>query len=99
MSACRCVKTHSPPAPKVQKHHVIPRAWQGLDTPENTELVCGTTHDATHDLLNRAVRDRAFPTDTTGYGRYAVTLARRGIDGYLAQSGGTWPTKLTAERS
>lgn len=98
MSACQCVRTHSPPAPKTQVHHIVPKSWFGPDTAINKIVVCGTTHDAIHELLNRAVKTREMPTFTSGFGYAAVSLARRGVAEYLARNSGLWPTRLTLHR-
>ncbi len=88
---------HSPPAPKTQVHHIVPLSWGGPNVAENRIVLCGTTHDAIHELLNRAVRTKTHPTYGNGFGNAAVTLARRGLDGYLAAHNGTWPTIYTLE--
>ncbi len=86
---------HSPPAPKTQIHHVVPKAWGGADTPENRIALCGTTHDAIHDLLNRAVKTKQLPGYGGGFGNAAVSLARRAVAEYLEATGGIWPVRYT----
>lgn len=67
-------------------HHIQPLSWGGPNEPGNRVAICGTTHDATHDLLNLYVRTNGKPAvvDVHRYPRYARYLA----DEAIRRSGG-----------
>ena len=65
---CPCVKRHSPQPAYYQHHHIVPQSWlaQGAQpaTPE-IAVLCGTSHDAVHDLLNQYVHHGGSPPAAT----------------------------------
>jgi hypothetical protein len=79
---CACVKNHAPRPAYVQHHHVVPQSWlaQGAK-PVEPEIVplCGTAHDAVHDLLNHYVRAGGKPAwgVTRKYPRLIQKLAEQ----------------------
>lgn len=84
MADCPCVKRHAPQPIYLQIHHIQPRSWGGPNEPANRIGICGTCHDATHDLLNLHVRhaqkgEQVPATELLHYPRYARYLAAEAI--------------------
>ncbi len=92
---CRCVSQHRPPPLELHRHHVLPTYLGGPDTPDNTVMVCPSTHANIHELLLLMIRaDRAL-TETEledleprPVSRYAGVLARRGFTEFKAHLSG-----------
>lgn len=77
---CSCVKRHVPTVYRTHRHHIIPLAWDGPDTPDNIVPLCPTGHDTIHLWLQRWVREGK--PDTQGYkNSYLYDLAMRGWEG------------------
>lgn len=84
MMKCPCVKYHHPKPAYLQMHHIQPLSWGGPNEPGNRVAICGTTHDATHDLLNLYVRyakdgEQVPLVVLAHYPRYARYLAAEAI--------------------
>jgi 5-methylcytosine-specific restriction endonuclease McrA len=97
---CPCVKYHSPAPAYLQRHHILPLSWGGKTELGNLVEICGTTHDAVHDILNAYVRAEQgkgqYPWRTP-YPVYARALAKRAIvQWYEKHDGDTPPTVLTS---
>lgn len=75
---CLCVADHNPNPMRFHVHHKIPRSWGGSDEPENLVVLCPTTHNNVHKLLNEYVRIDAIPSweIRSRYGSLARSLAR-----------------------
>lgn len=94
MATCPCVKAHRPPALELNTHHIVPKAWQGPDTPENRVVICVQTHANIHSLLNAYVRAGGAPPVAVlkQYPSFTRALARRALDAV----GGVPPRVFTA---
>lgn len=99
--ACKCVARHQPdPGRSLHAHHVVPLAWNGPDTAVNLTWLCPTSHNLAHVGLRLAVRLKRKPKagELAAAGvrnRYVQALVLRGVDDYLAATGGAFPTVLT----
>ena len=62
MSVCEIHSGHSPSPKVVHKHHVIPLSWGGEKTVVNIRVLCPTSHENVHTLLNHYVRGSAEPS-------------------------------------
>lgn len=87
---CACVKTHNPKIEELDKHHIHPLGWGGLDVESNIVWVCPNAHRMIHILLRRYVTysgnvpwfiQREFSPFTR-------SLAKRGWDAEQAQTQG-----------
>jgi len=98
MTTCPCVKHHCPAPAYLQRHHVLPVSWGGKTEPSNLVEICGTAHDAVHDLLNKYVRYKAGKgkmSTRREYPAYAWTLFYRALRQWQDAHGDTPPTVLT----
>lgn len=80
MSDCPCVRRHTPRPAYLQHHHVVPKSWLAKGaSPADPEIavLCGTSHDAVHDLLNHYVEGGGPPDPKTlrSYTKYVRQLA------------------------
>ncbi len=80
---CRCVKDHRPTPAYSQRHHIIPLAAGGADTPRNTVPLCGSGHDWVHDKLREFARNGG-PTKQRQSNPYLYRLAVQGWEGAVA---------------
>ena len=76
---CLCVTDHNPNPRLNHRHHIIPLAWGGPDTDDNTVSLCPTTHANLHAELQEWVRV-GRPTYTSLH-PYVRTLLRRAWEG------------------
>lgn len=76
---CLCVVQHVPEVHALCTHHILPKSWGGGDEPTNRVVLCPSTHENIHRLLNRYVRLGGVPPweDRRIYGVYARDLAAR----------------------
>jgi hypothetical protein len=61
---CQCVRNHNPVPTGTQTHHVVPQSWMkrgAAPSTSETVVLCGTTHDSVHNLLNEYVRANGIP--------------------------------------
>jgi hypothetical protein len=64
MDECLCVRNHNPKPAYYQHHHIVPQSWMAAGAkPADPEIavLCGTAHDAVHDLLNQYVHAGGKP--------------------------------------
>jgi len=95
---CPCVRHHCPAPAYLQRHHILPQSWGGKTEPSNLVAICGTTHDAVHDLLNaivKAKQGRGKYPSSRRYPAYAWQLALRALRAWQEANGDRPPTVLT----
>lgn len=85
-AVCRCAAEHRPPVLEYQRHHVLPLAMGGPDTPENVVWLCPTAHVNVHEILRLLLRDGPLTATEIGdaladrpVSRYATAIARDGL--------------------
>lgn len=76
---CLCVGQHVPEVHALASHHILPKSWGGPDGPENRVVLCPSTHENVHQLLNKYVKRGGVPEWSVRrvYGVYARDLAAR----------------------
>lgn len=82
MSGCKCVGQHVPEVHAPAVHHILPRSWGGPDVPANRVVLCPTTHENVHKLLNAYVHAGDVPAWSLrrSYSAYARGLAQLAWD-------------------
>lgn len=88
-TACHNGIRHSPKPAYLQKHHIVPKSWGGLDEVSNYVYLCGTCHDGIHAALNACVTAKDIPEAKvwTVYHPYYRRLARIAVE----RAGGVKP--------
>jgi hypothetical protein len=81
---CQCVASHSPVAPYVDRHHILPRGWGGPTESGNLIAICQNCHRTVHEILEEAVRRQHWPDHDflAHLSPYAIGLARQAIVAY-----------------
>lgn len=79
---CLCVGQHVPEVHAFCTHHILPKSWGGPDTVANKVVLCPSTHENVHQLLNRYVKLGGVPPWSVRriYGVYARDLATAAWD-------------------
>lgn len=79
---CACVKYHTPEPTNFDRHHILPKSWGGANTADNIAVICQTTHENIHTLLNHYVRLGGLPPweIRSRYNSFVRDLAQRAWD-------------------
>lgn len=79
---CLCVGQHVPEAHALARHHILPKSWGGATTAENLVVLCPSTHENVHQLLNLYIHAGGVPAWAVrrAYGVYARQLAQKAWD-------------------
>lgn len=79
---CVCVGQHVPEVHAPATHHIVPLSWGGPNVEANKVVLCPTTHENVHKLLNAYVHAGGVPdwSIRRQYSVYTRTLAQRAWD-------------------
>jgi hypothetical protein len=79
---CSCVIYHTPEPKSFARHHILPKSWGGSDDPSNIIVLCPTTHENVHKLLNVYVKYKTKPGCDVlrHYNGFVRELAQRAWD-------------------
>lgn len=78
---CGCVSRHVPAPQELNRHHIHPLGEGGVDTEDNVEWLCPTSHANVHELLRAWLKYEGEPpwAIRKHFSPYIRELAARGF--------------------